>query len=144
MSQNDPYYSHAGIVYHQASTLRVVSSTQDCSKPGVIAQELNDFLQEEITEDYAVYRYPMSSQEKMSLTERLKDDIIHPLPFDSDFELGSDSAYYCTEYIYQRMKTYGKCSQMHVSSSGDWKYIAPEDLYLHMEGHFIINGRKTN
>jgi hypothetical protein len=144
MSQNDPYYSHAGIVLRQAGTLRVVSSTQDCAKPGVIGQELHDFLQPEITEDYAVYRYPVSLREMVSLQEKLQNDIIHPLPFDSSFELGSDSAYYCTEYIYQRMKSYANCSQMHVSSSGDWKYIAPEDLYLNMQGKFIINGRNSN
>jgi hypothetical protein len=144
MSQSDPYYSHAGIVFLQNGKWKVVSSTQDCLKPGVIAQEFNDFLQGDITEDFAVYRYSLSWKDREALEVRLIDDIIHPSPFDSAFELSSDSAYYCTEYIYQRMKLFTACKNIHVSVSGSWKYIAPDDLYLNTDGQFIINGRKTN
>jgi hypothetical protein len=144
MSQSDPYYSHAGIVFLQNGKWKVVSSTQDCLKPGVIAQEFNDFLQGDITEDFAVYRYSLSRKDREVLEVSLIDDIINPSPFDCAFELSSDSAYYCTEYIYQRMKLFTACKNIHVSVSGSWKYIAPDDLYLNTDGQFIINGRKTN
>ena len=140
MSQHDPCFSHAGIILRRGGSVRVISCTQDCIKPGIIAQETGEFLTTATTAKFGVFRMSFSQEERRLLGEMLEHDILHPLPFDSKFELGTDSAYYCTEYIFRRMNSITPGKLSHISVSGSWKYIAPEDLYLYSKGRFILSG----
>lgn len=140
MSQKDPYFSHAGIVLKINGQVKVVSCRQDYSPSGLVAEKLADFLSLHVTEGYAIYRYPLSSDEKNGIDSLLQSDLNHPMPFDAAFELDSDSAYYCTEYIASRMN-FVHPGLITESMGKGWKYIAPDDLYCNAAGRFIINKR---
>jgi hypothetical protein len=140
MSQKDPYFSHAGIVIKINEQVKVVSCRQDYSPSGLVEESLAEFLSLSVTEGYAIYRHPLSLQEKNGIDSLIQSDLNHIIPFDAAFELDLDSAYYCTEYIASRMN-FVHSGLITESEGKGWKYIAPDDLYYNAAGRFICNKR---
>lgn len=140
MSLHDARFSHAGIVLIQNGKVCVLSSTQDAKEPGIQVQSPEEFLQSAITEEFGVYRLPLSKVQLAEIARDLSGDLEFRRGFDNAYSLDSDSVFYCTEYIYKRVNRYAE-GMITVSHYGDWDYIAPEDLYLHNAGRFIISAK---
>src|SRR5678815_1677098 len=76
MSQHDPCFSHAGIILRRGGSIQILSCTQDCLKPGIIAQETEEFLVAATTGKYGVFRMAFSNDERKRLGEMLEYDLV--------------------------------------------------------------------
>ena len=142
MSQRDPYFSHAGIVLNLNDTVRIISCTQDHEPSGLICEMPDQFLNHKIVEAYSVYRPAFTSHQLQRIMAELQNDLLHPYPFDSNYELNERKSYYCTEYIYQMIHRIAPEVNLTSSSIDNWNYIAPDDLYVNAGFELVYSTRK--
>jgi hypothetical protein len=143
MSQHDPYFSHAGIVYIKNGTVLIVSATQDHIPAGLITEDPALFLSKDIAESFTIYRPRFTEMQKHLLQHEIEHDLRADLHFDNHYRLDEDSTYYCTEYIYRKYSCIAPEMNLPLSRLDDWVYVAPDDLYREA-GHDLIYSTRSN
>ncbi len=97
-SNTEKRYSHAGIIVMKNNNYFVMHSQEDSAKNrnGIFSESLEDFLSG--IETWAIYRYPIDkSSLNLFALELERNHII----FDNKFDLETDDAMYCSEFIYK-------------------------------------------
>lgn len=143
MSQHDPYFSHAGIVFVKNGKVQIVSATQDHIPGGLIAEDPSVFLGHDITESFSVYRPRMTEIQNRLLQYEIEHDLKANLQFDSHYRMDDNPEYYCTEYIYRKYGNIAPGMNITLSRLDDWVYVAPDDLYR-KAGHKLIYSTRSD
>jgi Permuted papain-like amidase enzyme, YaeF/YiiX, C92 family len=132
-SLKDPKYSHAGIVSMENGKPMVYHLLGGESSATVLQKEsLEKFCSPNEAASFAVYRAPLNPSQVKSVDSLNQFYFNAKLKYDSQFDLATDSAMYCTEYVYKVLvRAIGK-NNIVISSSmlSGHTYIACDDIYL--------------
>jgi hypothetical protein len=140
-SLKDPRYSHAGIIGIEKGRAIVYHLLGGESSLSVIRKEsLQDFCSPEEAASFAVYRTALTN-EQVNLVDSLNHYYFKTkLPYDSRFDLSTDSAMYCTEYVYKVLShVCGKNILISSSILSGQRYIACDDIYLYPAMHKVFS-----
>lgn len=138
MSLNDPQFTHAGLVELVNGKPYVVHCRQEGQPEGIVRESLTDFVNKNNCSAYAVYRFEISQQSRDNLRVMLEKDIQRGVTFDEEFNLNNGTREYCTEYVFNRVSLVsGDHNFLPVTKSGDYVYIAPDNLYLNKHAYRI-------
>ena len=131
-SLKDARYSHTGIISMENGKPVVYHLLGGESSAAVIQKEpLEKFCSRNEAASFAVYRTSLNQAQKKSI-DSLNQFYFHAkLEYDSQFDLTTDSAMYCTEYVYKVLSK-ATASKILISSSmlSGYPYIACDDIYL--------------
>src|SRR5436853_399231 len=116
-SLKDPRYSHAGIVSIEEGRAIIYHLIGGESSVSVIRKEsLENFCSPEEAASFAVYRAALTNAQ-INLVDSLNRHYYKAkLPYDSRFDFSTDSALYCTEYVY-KVLSYACGKDILISSS---------------------------
>jgi hypothetical protein len=140
LSQRDARYSHAGIVAVENGGIFVYHALggEGSQTPGIRRDRFQDFCSPAIVHAFGIYRLKLEAGQARELVDEARRLYACQLPYDTDYDLQSDSAMYCTEFLYkllQRAKALPDC--IHLSSVPGLNYVACDDLYLHASASCI-------
>ena len=140
-SLKDSRYSHAGMISVENGRPVVYHLLGGESSASVIKREsLENFWSKDEAASFAVYRTSLSEARKKSVDSLNQYYFGIKLPYDSRFDLTTDSAMYCTEYVY---KVLSKATEgnIFISSSilSEYTYIACDDIYLSLSMHKVFS-----
>lgn len=131
-SLKDPRYSHAGIISVENGKPFVYHLLGGESSISVMRREsFEDFCSSSRAACFAVYRASLNSAQKKYIDSLNRYYFRIRLPYDSQFDLATDSAMYCTEYVYKVLSR-AEGNNILISSSmlSGRSYIACDDIYL--------------
>jgi hypothetical protein len=140
-SLTDPRYSHAGIIGVENGRAFVYHLLGGESSASVIQKEsLEKFCSRNEAASFAVYRASLSQAQKKSVDSLNQFYFRTKLKYDSQFDLTTDSAMYCTEYVYKVLATI-TANKILISSSilSGRTYIACDDIYLNATVHKVFS-----
>lgn len=127
---HDKKYSHAGLVLKENDEVYVIHCYQDSDKPGLVKEELSDFINYKKCSSSAIYRYSLTVKELKKLELEIRNDLNAEIKFDDNFELGGTS-YYCTEWVRKVINSSTNNSSFITTTAlKGYTFIAPDNLYL--------------
>jgi hypothetical protein len=129
-SATEKRFSHVGIIVDYKRKAYVVHSVHEHAKgfDGVVIEKLEDFLKE--ASDWAVYRLRLKKVQQQKLASTAIHYAHSKIPFDSQFDLGSQQAMYCTEFIWRVSGEVAKPNPILAASiKAGSRYISIEDIY---------------
>jgi hypothetical protein len=141
LSLKDPRYSHAGIISIENGLPIVYHLLGGEASASVIKKEqLKNFCSAGEAKSFAVYRASLSDAQKKSVDSLNKFYFRIQLPYDNRFDLTTDSAMYCTEYVYKVLSKATK-ENILISSSilSERTYIACDNIYLNPAMHKVFS-----
>lgn len=98
----------------------------------ILREPFEIFVSSLANHGFAVFRFPMSSQQVNRLIEETRKSYRDSLRFDMQFDLASNDKMYCTEFtakMYQR--AFHNDSMFLVSRIGRFEFLAPDNLFSH-------------
>ena len=133
-------YSHVGIVVSAGNPIRIVHAIppEETNPGGVIAEPLQSFLTPDLASAAAVYR-PRDSGIGVRAAARAWKYTRPRRPFDSDFDLSTPGAVYCTELIWRAYLDEGVDL---VGRGFKDRYLLPSRLLTSPELHLIKEYRQ--
>jgi len=141
-SRNEKRFSHAGVIINSPLGPQVVHCIASEIKPegGIVIQPLDEFINPTENNSFAIYRYPIDDishdQVKKTVLEFIKWKVI----FDKHFDLATDNAMYCSEFVY---KVLGTATHNTIAIQPTYMekgtYIGLDDLYLNKNCTLLID-----
>ncbi len=142
-SLKEKKYGHTGIVLIKNNIPYVAHVQQDRPGPALMLEPLSQFWNASICNEGAVYRLDLNNSQNKNFTELLNLNLKKNLLFDAKFDMDDHSHVYCSEWIRDLIvESTGDSSYFPISSAGDFKYIAPDNLYLNEHAQLIYNYSK--
>jgi hypothetical protein len=126
-SKTDKRYSHCGIASIENDTVYIYHSIGDPKGGGVRKDLFEEFCTYKENLSFGVYRYNFSKKIVINLDKVIKRKYAEKIKFDSDFDLATDDAEYCSEFIYKSIIT---ASDSSVFLPIDKNLVALDNLYL--------------
>lgn len=99
LSPIEKRFSHVGIVLKHLEGTTVIHSVSDDTRgyDGVVSENISTFLSE--SSDWAFYRVPMTTDQRLALELHADKLLEARIPFDDDFDLSTNGELYCTEMV---------------------------------------------
>jgi Permuted papain-like amidase enzyme, YaeF/YiiX, C92 family len=142
-SLKEKKFGHTGIVIMKDNVPHVAHVQQDRPGPSLMVETLSQFWNKSICNEGAVYRLDLNAFQKENFTSLLHQNLKKNLIFDAKFDMNEHTHVYCSEWIRDLVvESTGDSSYFPISSAGDFKYIAPDNLYLNEHAHLIYNYSK--
>jgi len=143
-SQMDPKYSHVGIVsIEQGETVVYHALGGEVSENQALRREsLASFCMPSRVHSFGIYRTELEGKQKQRALELAKQAWRHRIPFDTRYDLFSDSAYYCTEFVYKVLvRASGNKNYITLSKLPGLTYVSCDNLYKN--GHTALIYSRT-
>lgn len=132
-STRNKTYSHCGIVRIEGGRVMVYHAIGGEDNPDARLRRdgFADFCDPEHNFGFGVFRYRLTQAERVRLDSVVDRDYRLKIPFDMKFDLGSDSSYYCAEFVYKALRTAtGEPDFLPLSHIGQFTYVSIDDLFL--------------
>ncbi|HLG35333.1 MAG TPA: hypothetical protein VI757_10665 [Bacteroidia bacterium] len=132
ISRRDKRYSHAGIISIEHGVPYVYHLIGSESDAATLRKEmLTDFCLPSAAQSYSLYHITLNNLQKEAV-DSLNHYYYHcALPFDKRFDMDTDSAMYCTEYVYKILfRASGGDFLVTSSELSGFRFIGCDDLYL--------------
>ena len=131
-SRRERKYSHAGLVVIRQGrpyVIHVIGHEGNTTNGDLREEPIERFCSSEANLGYAIYRCGLNAKQKDQLNQLLSAMQRSHLKFDDHFDLKSNEAMYCSEFISKMLyRSAGICFP--VSHIGNSTYIGVDDLYL--------------
>lgn len=139
-SLSDPRFSHAGVISIEKGRA-VVYHLLGGESSGVIQKEpLENFCSPGEALSFGIYRPLLNDAQKKSVDSLNQFYYSARLRYDGQFDLITDSAMYCTEYVAKVLwQASGKNILISSSILSGWKYIACDNIYLNSALHKVFS-----
>jgi hypothetical protein len=131
-NSHDKSYSHAGIVFIENGCPMVYNCIGNAENPHQVLQRdsLLAYIDPKNNTGFAIYRFSLSSKQMEKLHDIAVQYFKEARRFDPNFNLGTDSLLYCTEFVYKALiETTGKKDYFPISEVNNFDYVAPDNLY---------------
>jgi hypothetical protein len=138
-SLQEKKFTHAGLL-HKSNTEWFVYHFMDGdnNQNGLHIEPLSKFINSDKCSSYAIYRYTLNSKQLQGLDSIISDTEKQVIVFDSDFNLKTDDAMYCTEWIAKTLEKVTDQKDFIAQTTFDnYTYIAPDNLYLNIHCQFL-------
>jgi hypothetical protein len=132
ISQKNKRYSHAGIISVENGVPYVYHLIGSESGNETLRRDmLTDFCLPSAAQCYALYRFDDAALNRDSIDALNRYFFKRSLPFDKRFDLNTDSAMYCTEYV-SKILSYASGGKFLIISSelSGFRFIGCDDIYL--------------
>ena len=132
ISQKEQRYSHAGIISVEDGAPYVYHLIGSESDAETLRREtLNGFCKPSSAQSFALYHILLNVSQQHSV-DSLNHYYYHcALPFDRRFDMDTDSAMYCTEYVYKILSRASGGNFLVTSSElSGFRFIGCDDIYL--------------
>jgi hypothetical protein len=132
ISQKEKRYSHAGIISVEKGVPYVYHLIGSESDAATLRRDmLTDFCLPAASQSYALYHILLEDSQRQSV-DSLNHFYYHrALPFDRRFDMETDSAMYCTEYVYKILNRASQGNFLVISSElSGFRFIGCDDIYL--------------
>lgn len=141
ISQKDKRYSHAGIISIEKGmpyVYHLIGSESDITT--LRRDLLTDFCLPSASQSYALYHTLLDDSQRMT-ADSLNHYYYHcALPFDRRFDMETDSAMYCTEYVYKILHRASRGEFLITSSElSGFRFIGCDDIYLNTKCERIFS-----
>jgi hypothetical protein len=143
-SRNDSRYSHAGFIVMENNAPFVYHAIggEENKSNKLRKDPLSYFCMPGNAEAYGIYRYNLTPEQKPAIARRAEEYFRAGLEFDLSFDLKSDSAMYCTEFIYKIITAVtGNGNYISLSSVNNTPYVALDNLYLNSHALPVFSHR---
>lgn len=141
-SLKDPKYSHAGLINIENGKIYVYHALggEENVSNKLKKESLVNFCNSKISRAFAIYRYDLTTDQKQKLSQLVKESYTKKLEFDKQFDIETDDAMYCSEFIY-KVITKATDSRNYLSTTDlkGIKYIAIDNLYYNQHCKLIYN-----
>ncbi len=142
-SLKEKKYGHTGIVLIKNNIPYVAHVQQDRPGPALMVETLSQFWNKSICNEGAIYRLDLDNNHKNKFASILQANLQKNIKFDAKFDMEEHTQVYCSEWIRDLvLETTGDSTYFPVSVAGDFKYIAPDNLYLNDHAQLIYNYSK--
>jgi Permuted papain-like amidase enzyme, YaeF/YiiX, C92 family len=142
-SLKEKKYGHTGIVLIKENIPYVAHVQQDRPGPALMIEPLSQFWNKSICNEGAVYRLDFDNNSKYKFAAVLQSHIKKQITFDAKFDMEEHTHVYCSEWIRDLVvETTGDTGYFPISVAGDFRYIAPDNLYLNEHAQLIYNYNK--
>lgn len=139
MSLHDQQFSHAGLIDIVNNTVFVLHAYQESNPSGLIKETLDQFINPDLCDKYAIYRYELNNHQRETVHENMLKDLKNEIPFDDAFELNNGKAVYCTEWIHDCLnKSMNDSNYIPKSVVKDFSFISPDNLYLNSHAYKLL------
>jgi hypothetical protein len=132
VNTRDKTYSHAGLVFMENGIPMVYNFMGSAQSPyeRMRRDSLNSYIAPYNNSGFAVYRFTLSGNKKKKLHGISIRYFKEKRRFDPNFNLETDSLFYCTEYIYKALiETTQKKDYFPSTQMADFQFIAVDNLY---------------
>lgn len=116
-------YSHIGLFFRTGDTVHIVHMSID--DEAIKRESLNDFISNNEVIDYDIYKTVKPIPHPGRLQNIIDSVANTQKPFDHQFDMDSEEAYYCTEFIY---KTFIQAGITEIENITYSKYLYPNDI----------------
>lgn len=139
-SLQEKKYGHTGIIIMKGEMPFVAHVQQDRPGPSLIVEPLHRFWNKDICFEGAVYRLDFDVLQKESISKVIQNNLTKDLMFDAKFDMDEHQQVYCSEWIRDMVvESTGDSSYFPLSMAGNFRYIAPDNLYLNKHAKLIYN-----
>lgn len=132
VNSRDKSYSHAGLVFFENGYPFVYHCTGTSADPYALLRRdsLSRYIGPSENLAYAVYRYGLGRRQVENLHDVAIRYFRERRHFDPRFDLATDTALYCTEFVYKAvMEATGDRKYFSLTSTSDFSFVAPDNLY---------------
>lgn len=139
-SVHDKTYSHSGIARIIDGKLYVYNAIGGEDNPNAVLRKdsFEAFCNPEHNLGFAIYQYRLTSEDHHRLDSIADEYYKLRIRFDMKFDLKTDSAMYCAEFVYKVLNRATRdSSYIPVSHIGDFPYVAIDNLFLNGHTKFI-------
>ncbi len=133
-------FSHAGIVLRKGTSVFVAHLQQEQTENALQLESLEQFTDQNVCSKAAVCRFDLSDLQRMQLYLQVEDALKEQKTFDTSFDLADSKSMYCTEWIrHLLVVTTGDTAYIPCSNSGDFRYIAPDNIYRNPHARILCS-----
>lgn len=132
-STRDKTYSHCGLVRITGGRIYVYHAIggEDNPDARLRRDSFGAFCDPAHNLGFGVFRYRMDSTERKRMDSLVDLYYREQVPFDMKFDLNTDSAFYCAEFVYKVVeRATGDPRYLRLSHIGRFRYVAIDDLFL--------------
>jgi hypothetical protein len=139
LSLQDPRYSHAGILEVTGDTTYVYHALGGEGRRTPLRKEtLEAFCGPEGARAFGVYRLDLNPAQEQRFVSAAVQAYRSKIPFDTEYDLQSDTAYYCTEFVYRMvMRATGDEKYIPLTRLAGRTYVSCDNLYRNRHAEFI-------
>ncbi len=133
VNTKDKSYSHAGIVFIENGYPFVYNSIGSADNPRALLRRdsLAAYVGPAANLGYAIYRYRLRPAQVNKLHDVVIRYFKEKRSFDPHFDLATDSALYCTEFVYKAViETTGDKQYLPVTKASGFSFVAVDNLFL--------------
>jgi len=131
-SRSDARYSHSGIVSIEGDRTFVYHALggEASRLPGIRRETLESFCNPSAVHAFGVYRTDLDRQQVFKELSLAKAAWQQKIPFDMQYDISSDSALYCTEFVYKVLtQASGNKNYITLTELPGLTYVACDNLY---------------
>jgi hypothetical protein len=132
--RHDKTYSHCGIISIEQNNIFVYHALGGEINPDqkLKKETLTSFCDALDNAGFGLFRFALPAAHKQLLHEQVQAYYNAGLPFDMDFDLHTDSAMYCTEFVSKLLEqASGKTIRFTSSVVNGFEYMAADNIFLH-------------
>lgn len=132
VNTRDKTYSHAGLVFIENGCPFVYHCIGSAADPRALLRRdsLSAYISPAGNLGYAVYRYRLKPAQTAQLQQVAIRYFKERRTFDPHFDLQTDSALYCTEFVYKALiETTGDQKYLPVTRASGFSFIAADNLF---------------
>ncbi|HEX5001922.1 MAG TPA: YiiX/YebB-like N1pC/P60 family cysteine hydrolase [Bacteroidia bacterium] len=145
-SMKEKRFSHAGLIIilnNEPQVVHCIASEQD-PEGGIVIQPLADFVSPAENKSFAIYRYPITDNIRRQVRKSVLRYSSAHVTFDKSFDLSTDNALYCSEFVYKVLETAsGNTIGIEPTRVKKGDYIGIDDLYLNTNCSLLIDSTYT-
>jgi Permuted papain-like amidase enzyme, YaeF/YiiX, C92 family len=133
LCQTDQTYSHCGIASLEHDTLFVYHALGGEFNPDqkLLREPFGIFVAQEANKGYGIFRFEMDEKKKEKLMNEVGSAYRRGITFDMAFDLATDEKMYCSEFVGKMFRrAFGSDTLFAVSSIGQFKFLAPDNIFL--------------
>ncbi|MCC7231446.1 MAG: hypothetical protein IT242_00760 [Bacteroidia bacterium] len=134
LNREDPSFSHAGIIHLEKGKVFVyhcIGGEENVSSR-MRKESLRDFCSPDYVHSFAIYQLQVDEHRHSMMDSIAGSWYRKGLRFDTDFDLSTDSAMYCTEMVYKVIKaSCGNEIYLPLTRLAGRSYVTCDNLYLH-------------
>lgn len=133
VNTRDKSYSHAGIVFIENGCPIVYNLIGNADDPKALIRRdsLSRFIGPYDNTGYGVYRYKLSKNQVGKLHDLCVRYFKEKRRFDPHFDLETDNALYCTEFVYKAMiEVTGDKKYLETTQMANFSFVSVDNLFL--------------
>ena len=138
-SLRDARYSHAGILSLEGDTAYVYHALGgEGSQVPLRKETLESFCRPAGASAFGVYRLDLTAAQQRRLLAAAQQAYRSKIPFDTRYDLRSDSAFYCTEFVYRMLQqASGDKKYIPLTQVAGFTYVSCDNLYQNRHAAFV-------